>query len=170
MNEQPHQVIRELLENSQNILLAAHIRPDGDCVGSILGLSLALVNIGKNVQTVLRDGIPGSFRHLPGSDLVIKRPTGPFDLSIVLDSSDLERIGGVLGDQVPDINIDHHITNLNFARLNFVRPECSATAELLTKYMGGWGLTIDQPIATNLLTGILSDTIGFGLPMLRQRH
>ena len=161
MNTHLNRGIRELIDNSQNIILVAHIRPDGDCIGSVLGMGLSLIALGKQVQIVLRDGIPGSFRHLPGSELVTRKANTPYDLSIVLDSSDLSRIGGVLNGDMPGINIDHHITNLNFAKINFVDPLCVATAELLAKYMGEWGLAIDDRVAANLLNGIISDTIGF---------
>jgi len=161
MNPILNNQIRELIERSQNILLVAHVRPDGDCIGSVLGMGLSLLSLGKNVQLVLRDGIPGGFRHLPGSELITRKVTGPYDLSIVLDSSDLNRIGGVLDGNIPDINIDHHITNLDFGKVNFVNPQCVATAELLAKYMGQWGLTINKDVATNLLNGIITDTIGF---------
>jgi bifunctional oligoribonuclease and PAP phosphatase NrnA len=161
MNLQLHQQIRELINNSQNILLVAHIRPDGDCIGSALGMGLSLISAGKNVQIVLRDGIPGGFKHLPGSELVTRKVNAPFDLSIVLDSSDLNRIGGVLNGDKPDINIDHHVTNLNYATINFVDPQCVATAELLAKYLGEWGLSINESVAANLLNGIIADTIGF---------
>ena len=161
MDASLHHKIRELINNSQNILLVAHIRPDGDCIGSALGMGLSLIESGKDVQIVLRDGIPGEFRHLPGSELVTRKVTSPFDISIVLDSSDLNRIGGVLNGNIPDINIDHHITNLNFARINFVDPGCAATASLLAKNMVHWGLSINEAVAANLLNGIISDTIGF---------
>jgi bifunctional oligoribonuclease and PAP phosphatase NrnA len=161
MNTLHHREIRELINNSQSILLVAHIRPDGDCIGSALGMGLSLIAAGKKVQIVLRDGIPGGFRHLPGSELVTRKAIDPYELSIVLDCSDLNRVGGVLNGDTPDINIDHHITNLNFARVNFVVPECVATAELLAKYMGEWGLTINEAVAANLLNGIIADTIGF---------
>lgn len=161
MNDHLHQVICESFENSQNILVVSHIRPDGDCIGSVLGLGLALKDAGKNVQMILRDGIPGTFRHLPGSDLVVRKASQPFDLSVVLDSSDLNRIGGVLEDTKPDLNIDHHITNLHFAHHNFVEPKSAATAAILAKHMPKWGLSISQSVAANLLTGIVSDTIGF---------
>jgi bifunctional oligoribonuclease and PAP phosphatase NrnA len=156
-----HQKIRESFENSHNIVLVSHIRPDGDCIGSVLGLGLALKETGKNVQMVLRDGIPGSFKHLPGSDLVTRKITANFDLSVVLDSSDLSRIGGVLDGATPDINIDHHITNLNFALHNYVEAESAATAAIITKNIKRWGLPLTKAVAANLLTGIVSDTIGF---------
>lgn len=65
---------------AQNILLVSHVRPDGDAIGALLGLGLALQNAGKTVQMVLNDGLPASFRHLPGSDQVRKEPHGESDL------------------------------------------------------------------------------------------
>ena len=161
MTSDLHRTIRELFNNSQNILIVSHIRPDGDCVGSVLGLGLALLDKGKKVQMVLRDGVPGSLKHLPGSDLVVRKATEAYDLSVVLDCSDINRTGGVLDGAVPDINIDHHITNLNFAKNNFVEAENAATAAILTKYLHQWGLSISERVAKNLATGIIADTIGF---------
>ena len=110
---------------------------------------------------VLMDGIPHSFHHLPGSEFVMRRPKRPFDTSIVLDCSDLVRTGGVLGERQPDLNIDHHITNLNFARVNIVNPKEAATAAILASYLEDWGLAISSPVSQALMTGIVSDTIGF---------
>jgi phosphoesterase RecJ-like protein len=161
MSSEISQAIREALTNAKRVLIVSHIRPDGDAIGATLGLGLALQAAGKTAQMVLADGLPRSFRFLKGSDLVHHRGKGEFDLSVVLDCSDLLRTGGVLADQQPDINIDHHITNLNFARLNLVMPEAVATSAILAEFLPEWGFTIDKDIANALLTGVVSDTIGF---------
>ena len=153
--------VRQLFQDGQSFLVISHIRPDGDAIGSLLGLGLSLRQAGKDVQMVLVDGIPHSFHHLYGSDLIARRPKGSFDTSIVLDCSDLLRTGGVLGDRQADLNIDHHITNLNFARINFVDPGAAATSAILAKYLEDWGLTITAPVSQALMTGLVSDTIGF---------
>jgi len=154
--------IGQELHRAKRILIASHIRPDGDAVGSLLGLGLALQEAGKTVQMVLADGVPASFRHLKGSEQVVKRPSGEFDLIVVVDCSDSQRTGEVVSALgVPDINIDHHITNLNFARLNLVMPNTVATCAILAKYMPLWNLPITPPIASALLTGLISDTLGF---------
>lgn len=151
-----------LLKGAQRILLVSHIRPDGDAVGSLLGLGLALQSAGKEVRMVLADGVPPSLRHLPGVEQVHRRAKGDFDLVVVLDSSDLERTGPVLESRPqPDLNIDHHVTNLNFARLNLVDTAAAATAEILALALPAWGLPLDEPVASALLTGIITDTIGF---------
>ena len=69
MNEEIIGAIKERLEKSKNIVIASHVRPDGDAIGSLLGLGLALQNAGKSVQMVLVDGVPSSFKHLEGSEL-----------------------------------------------------------------------------------------------------
>jgi phosphoesterase RecJ-like protein len=153
--------IRQAIEAANKIGIVAHIRPDGDAVGSMLGLGLALITAGKNVQMVLRDGVSKTFRHLPGSDLIKKAFEDPCDLYIVLDSSDLPRTGAVLPDRQFDICIDHHITNDRFARINYVDADAVATAAILAELIPQLGFEIDKPVASALLTGILSDTIGF---------
>ncbi len=164
MNQAPDELIRQFFASHQQYVIISHIRPDGDAVGSLLGLGMALQNTGKDVQFVLNDGVPLSFRHLPGHELISRRIKGEFDAAIVVDCSDLNRTGGILGERAPDLNIDHHITNLEFARLNVVHPESEATCGILAEKMEDWGLTITQPVARALLTGLVSDTIGFRTP------
>lgn len=84
--------IRQMLHSAQRILITTHIRPDGDAIGSLLGLGLALQHAGRTVQMVLPDGMPPVFRHLPGSDQIRREVQPPFDLFIVLDTADIPRI------------------------------------------------------------------------------
>jgi phosphoesterase RecJ-like protein len=161
MTDELHTSIKDLIQNAQRVALVAHIRPDGDAIGAMLGLGMALQSADKEVQMILSDGVPRSFRHLPSAKQIQKRLEGTVDLAIVLDCSDLLRTGGVLGDRLADINIDHHITNLEFARVNFVAPQYPATSAILAEFLPRWGLTITLPIAQALLSGIISDTIGF---------
>jgi phosphoesterase RecJ-like protein len=161
MRDDLHEQIRQLIKGAGKILVASHIRPDGDAVGSLLGLGLALQGCGKTVSMVLADGVPASFRHLPGAPQITRKIQGTFDTTIVVDASDLVRIGSAFTGQVIDLNIDHHITNLNFARINFVDSQAEATAAILATHLPEWGLEITEPVAKALLTGIVSDTIGF---------
>ena len=155
-------VIKERLDRAKNVVIASHVRPDGDAVGSLLGLGLALRDAGKSVQMVLVDGVPASFRHLQGSELIIGEPSGERDTFITVDSADFRRVGKVFENfGQPDINIDHHITNEKFGRLNLIEPEEVATAAILTNHLPEWGYTITKPIAAALLTGIVTDTLGF---------
>ena len=157
-----HSEIRDRFQAAHSILIVSHLRPDGDAIGSTLALGLALMDIGKQVQMVLSDGVPDGFKHLPGSDLIRKSPQGEFDLIITVDCSDLKRVGPALqGYRNPDIVIDHHITTEPFGTLMLVEGTAVATASLLAKYMPRWNLTITQPIASNLITGLVTDTLGF---------
>src|ERR1044071_9521302 len=140
MNDGTPGVIKERLEKSKNVIIASHIRPDGDAIGSLLGLGLALQNAGKSVQMVLADGVPSSFKHLEGSDLIVKEPAGEFDTFITVDSADFKRVGKTFENfGQPDINIDHHKTNENFGMLNLIEPDEVATAAILTRHLPEWG-------------------------------
>lgn len=161
MSSDLHNTITRQFQDAHNILVLSHIRPDGDAIGSLLGLGLALQSAGKDVQMVLSDGVPRNFRYLKGIEKVGRRPKGDFDLVVVVDCSDLPRIGEAIKGLTPDLNIDHHITNLNFARVNLVLPEAVATSAILAEFLPVWNLAIDENIASALLTGLVSDTIGF---------
>ena len=142
--------------------MTSHVRPDGDAIGSSLALALALLDAGKQVQVVLSGGLPTSFKHLPGADMVRTKANGQFDLIVSVDCSDLKRIGDALdGYRTPDIVIDHHFTAEAFGTLNLIEPEAVATASVLTRHMREWGLVITAPIAANLITGLVTDTLGF---------
>jgi phosphoesterase RecJ-like protein len=154
--------IKASFDSAQNILIVSHVRPDGDAIGSLLGLGLALQAAGKTVQMVLNDGLPASFRHLPGSDQVKKAPQSGFDRFVTVDCADFRRVGKLFETAPkPHINIDHHVTNERFGDLNLVEPEAVATAAVLTDHLPRWGLEISREVAANLATGIVTDTLGF---------
>ena len=154
--------IKERLGTAQKVLIASHVRPDGDAIGSLIGLGLALQNAGKTVQMVLADGVPSSFRFLEGSDQVQKEVSEGFDTFIAVDCADFKRLGKPLQSlDSPDINIDHHITNERFGKMNLIEGKAVATAAILTNYLPTWGYEITHPVAAALLTGIITDTLGF---------
>ena len=162
MNKEQIQAFGDLVSRADRILIISHIRPDGDAVGSTLGLGLMLEEMGKEVSLVLEDGVPKVFNHLTGSDRIIREAVGVFDLVIVVDSSDIDRIGSVLDEfGEPDVNIDHHPTNTQFAKLNLVRDNAVATAEIIFDLAQELSFPINLPIAEALLTGLLTDSLGF---------
>ena len=162
MNDALNLEISQRLNSAHSIVIASHIRPDGDAIGSLLGIGLALKQEGKSIQMILADGVPGSFRHLPGSDLISKKINGDFDMAIVVDCSDLERVGGSLnGLSKPDLVVDHHVTNQAFGKINIIEPEAVSTASILAENLPRWGLHITPDVAKALLTGLVSDTLGF---------
>jgi bifunctional oligoribonuclease and PAP phosphatase NrnA len=154
--------IKDRLIKAKKIVITSHVRPDGDAIGSLLGLGLALRDAGKTVQMVLADGVPASFKYLEGSKFIEKSPKDSHDTFITVDCADFKRTGGIFENfGQPDINIDHHKTNEKFGKLNLVEAEEVATSAILTNHLPEWGLTINQPIAAALLTGIITDTLGF---------
>ena len=154
--------IKNRLSIANNIVIASHVRPDGDAIGSLLGLGLALRDAGKSVQMILVDGAPASFKHLAGSELIKKEPAGSHATFITVDCADFKRTGKVFENfGQPDINIDHHKTNERFGKINLIEAEEVATSAILTAHLPEWGYKITQPIAAALLTGIITDTLGF---------
>jgi phosphoesterase RecJ-like protein len=155
-------VIKERLAAANRIIIASHIRPDGDAIGSLLGLGLALRNAGKSVQMILADGVPSSYKHLEGAELIRKHPEDGHDTFITVDCADFKRVGKPFENfGPPDINIDHHVTNERFGKFNLIEAEEVATAAILTNHLTEWGLEITKPVAAALLTGIVTDTLGF---------
>ena len=162
MNESINRAILSRLAEAKEILVTSHVRPDGDAVGALLGLGLALQDSGKKVQMVLADGVPSSFKHLEGAQQIKTAIDGKFDTFITVDCADFKRTGKpfeAIGQ--PDINIDHHVTNEKFGRINLIEGEEVATSAILTNHLPIWGFQITRPIAAALLTGIITDTLGF---------
>jgi phosphoesterase RecJ-like protein len=154
--------IRARLDSGERILITSHVRPDGDAVCSVLALGLALKELGKQVQMVLADGVPSDYHHLQHVDQIASRAIPPVDLVVTLDAAADDRSGDALrGFDGIDINIDHHITNTRFAALNFVDPAAVATCAILAELFPELGLQFTPAILDALLTGILTDTLGF---------
>ncbi|HNB41010.1 MAG TPA: DHH family phosphoesterase, partial [Anaerolineales bacterium] len=162
MTDQISGDIKNRLADAKKVVIASHVRPDGDAIGSLLGLGLALIEAGKTVEMILVDGAPASFKFLEGSELIKKEPTGGHDTFITVDCADFKRTGKIFESfGQPDINIDHHKTNEKFGKLNLIEAEEVATAAILTNHLPTWGLKITKSVAAALLTGILTDTLGF---------
>lgn len=162
MNDRSVQAILDVVRRGRRFLLVSHLRPDGDAVGSLLGLGLALEAAGKDVDMVLEDGVPTNLRGLTGADRISNRADGIYDAAIALDCSDMLRTGSVFDDYGrPDINIDHHPTNDGFAAVNLVIEDACATAEIVYEVLRAGDLPIPLAAAEALLTGLITDTIGF---------
>lgn len=161
----PLQEIKNLLQQSTDLVLCCHLDPDGDALGSLLGLGLALRNHGWQVQLVSPDGVPMSYQFLPGAQEVANTFTAQTkQIAIILDCGDLDRLGSVTHEisKVPrTINIDHHPTNTEFGTINWINPAASATAEMVFFLLRGLSIPLTSDIATCLYTGIHTDTGGF---------
>ncbi len=159
---------RDLLLGCQSPLLLTHIAPDGDAIGSLLGLGWALRVLGKQPALACRDALPAQFDYLPGFHDVTSEVGKGFDLLVTLDCSDEARIGEWDGPLppfgVPLLNIDHHLTNTRFGTVNLVDETAVATAHILCHLIPLLGVAIDERIALCLLTGVVTDTRGFRTP------
>jgi phosphoesterase RecJ-like protein len=142
--------------------------PDGDAIGSLLGLGWALHKLDKEHTLACADPVPDSFAYLPGSEAIVAHPEGNCDLVISLDCSDLKRLGTAYDQNflrgVPIINIDHHVTNVGFGSVNWVDPNSAATAQMVLTLIERLEVPLDPTVATCLLNGIVTDTRGFRTP------
>jgi phosphoesterase RecJ-like protein len=159
------QEAERLLRASSRILAFAHVSPDGDAIGSLLGFTYAMRSIGKYVQPITQDPPHPRFDYLPGLRDIRQRVDGEFDLIVALDSGDLLRLGAPYRQEthgaLPMIQFDHHITNTNFAQVNVVDATVASTCELVLRLVRQMGIEISPEIATALLTGIITDTLAF---------
>jgi phosphoesterase RecJ-like protein len=157
--------IGSLIRRARRIFLIAHVDPDGDTIGSSLALNHALTKMGKDCTLACPDPVPKVLQFLPGVELFGKPPLTDHDLVITVDASDPGRLGEayaqVLSMGIPVFNVDHHVTNTKFATVNLVRPNASATAEIVFDLVREWGVELDSLLATYLLTGIVTDTQSF---------
>ena len=123
--------IIEIIGESHTVAVCSHMRPDGDCIGSTLGLALALLDQGREVTCWNQDPVPSKLRFLDPDQLIqtprpIKRQ---FDCVIAVDSASIERLGTTqeyIANRRILINIDHHASNTHFGDLNWIAVKCGA--------------------------------------------
>ncbi|NLW22327.1 MAG: bifunctional oligoribonuclease/PAP phosphatase NrnA [Tissierellia bacterium] len=157
----------QLINRNKNIFISSHVQPDGDSVGSILALAMAVkaLDRNKNVRIVKVDDIPSDLLFLPNIEMIKEQDLNqPVDLFISLDSSDMDRLG--IGKEFAlkakkIINIDHHVTNDNFGDINIISSSSGATGEIVFDLIKKMGVEIDKEIATCLYTAISMDTGSF---------
>ncbi len=155
--------IGEEIKKANSIAILAHESPDGDAIGSVLAMGLALENMGKQPDRIITE-YPRKFQFLPGADKVKKESqVEKYDLAIALDCSDLRRLDGkeYFENAHKTIVIDHHSTNTMYGDINFVNPVATACCEILIGIFTYFELDIHQDLGTCILTGIITDTGGF---------
>lgn len=160
--------IISVLKEARTVCIVGHIRPDGDCIGSELGLAMALENAGKEVTVWNEDVVPDKLRFLDPNRRV-KKPTsgGEFDVVVATDCAAFERLGRCadhIGARKSFINIDHHASNTKYADLNWVSPREPSTGELIFDLCQWAGWKITEPIANCLFTAVSTDTGSFQYP------
>ncbi len=158
--------ICEQLKLAEKIAVFCHTRPDGDALGAGTALTAVLNNAGKFAVMCCDDAIPEKYSFLNRmSEVKNKLPDGiEFDTFICVDCADLNRMGSFSNAFAQfkgrRINIDHHISNKNFAEYNYVS-ECPATCEILTKIITGAGFKINKEVADLLMLGLITDSGNF---------
>lgn len=154
------------LQNAGTILVASHVRPDGDALGSTIAFALGLASLGKTVTAWNEEGVTEKFRYLPRHELVTLPPKDPvdFDIVVALDTSVKNRLGTVwdsVGKVGRLINIDHHVSNQGYGDLNWIDPSAPATGQILYEFFRDRGMAISSDIASNLFAAISTDTGSF---------
>jgi phosphoesterase RecJ-like protein len=160
--------ILEGIRQSRTICVVGHIRPDGDCIGSQLGLSLALRDQGKLVTCWNEDAMPDKLAFLDPDRLVQRpRPGKKFDCVIATDCASFERLGKVgkcIGNRKLFINIDHHASNTRYADINWISAKEPSCGELIFKLLKAAKWPITPAIADCLFTAVSTDTGSFQYP------
>ena len=163
--------IIEALRQSQTVCVAGHVRPDGDCVGSQLGLTLALRNEGKKVVCWNEDRIPQKYEFLDRDGIIQKPRKGmKFDCVVATDAASFERLGKVgrcIANRKLLINIDHHESNTRYADLNWVSARDPSAGELIFRLLKIAKWPITKRIADCLFTAVSTDTGSFQYPSTR---
>lgn len=151
-----------VLRKAPKVALFSHVSPDGDCLGSMLAIGLALEKMGKEVVYFNPDQIPSNLLFLPGASRISQQPPDPQPETLLfVDCTDLGRVN-VLPSDISEsstvLNLDHHISNQCFGHVNWVDAQASAAGELALTLINLLGVEIDIDIATNLYTAIVTDS------------
>jgi phosphoesterase RecJ-like protein len=157
--------ILEALREHQTFCIVGHIRPDGDCIGSQLGLAMALQNEGKQVVCWNEDPAPAKLKFLdPAGMFQQPRSGAQFDCVVATDCASFERlgrVGGCIGERKLLINIDHHESNTRYGDINWVSAREPSTGELIYRLLKVARWPITRPMADNLFTAVSTDTGSF---------
>jgi bifunctional oligoribonuclease and PAP phosphatase NrnA len=170
----PREVV-DRLRGARQVLTVCHEQPEADALGSALALALAVEQLGGQATPVCADEVPQMYSFMPHIERfrTDPEPDGDYDLIVVGDCGDLQRVGAVLPRnaelfaRVPIVNIDHHVSNTGFGEVDWIDPRAAATCEMATLLMPALGLSLgaaDGAIAANLLAGVVIDTANFQHP------
>jgi phosphoesterase RecJ-like protein len=160
----------ELIKQSEFYLLTSHVDPDGDSIGSLIGLDNFLRSLGKQTVIFNEGRLPGKYKFLdPDKKIKFMPEPLPFDpqVVIVLECPQLERIGFVgnlIDETMIPVNIDHHSKNAMFGKINIINESACAVADILYDIIKAGGYEITPDIAVPFYAAIASDTGRFKFP------
>ena len=159
--------VLDAIRRAESLIITSHIVPDGDAIGSILGMGLSLMSAGKRVYMIVDNGVPVNLSFLNGSSLILRDPSevpGGLDLAIILDVGSYDRIGAA---EAPaksakaQVNIDHHATNSGFTDLLWIDTSAPATGVMVAELVRALGIPFEAHAASALYCAISTDTGSF---------
>lgn len=161
----------ELIETKHRFGITTHIKPDGDGVGSSLGLCWLLRSLGKEAEVIVHGDVPIAYRTLPGADEIrdVKAVDNQYDAVFVIECSDLDRPGISGLDHEFTVNIDHHATSEHFGTINWIDSTASAVGEMIYNLCKAIGGRISKDIAECVYMALVTDTGSFHFPNTSDR-
>jgi len=155
--------IAEALRTRRRFVIASHVRPDGDAVGSQLAMAYALRSLGKDVRVVSRDAAPPPLLAFPGvaGIEITSRVEDPGDAVLVMEAGDLTRTGIAGLERGFIVNIDHHVGNTMYGAMNWFDLSAAACGEMVFDLVGELGVPLTYEIALHVYVAILTDTGSF---------
>lgn len=162
LNDMLSQVV-ELIESKRRFAITSHIRPDGDSLGSSLGLYWLLLALDKDVEVIMRDAVPHSYQQLPGAEHVRVTPAvdQSYDAVFVIECSDITRPGLIDLEKQIVVNIDHHSTTALFGTINWIDSTASAVGEMIYNLCKATGVRVTTEMAECVYTALITDTGSF---------
>jgi phosphoesterase RecJ-like protein len=165
----------DALRGAQRVLSLCHEKPESDALGSALAVALLVEQLGGHATPVCADEVPPMYGFMPHIERFRRDPDPSldYDLIVVNDCGDLQRIGALLDrhrplfERVPILNIDHHISNAGFGAIDWIDPTAAATCEMVTLLVPALGVALDAvdgALAANLIAGVVIDTANFQHP------
>lgn len=150
--------LRRRLEQTRTALVVGHVKPDGDCIGSVLALTEALRRRGVCADAVIADPVATKFHYLAGAaEIGTTIPARQYDTVFFMDLSTAARAGDLPWPPVPIVNIDHHISNPGYADELYLDATAAAVGEIMTDLFLEWGWEITPTMAQALYTAIATD-------------
>lgn len=161
----PRSLIHEAINGSQRFLIASHVSPDGDAIGSMIALAHLLRSLDKECFLYNPSGLPERFGWLKSPvSIQSEAPTVPVDWTIILDCGDLERAGSELQSSLDPsraINIDHHQGNPKFGKINWVESDRSSVGEMVGLLAQDFRISLAGPLGEALYLALVTDTGSF---------
>lgn len=153
----------ELIEAKRKFAITSHVRPDGDSLGSSLGLYWLLRALDKDVEVIMRDPVPHAYQKLPGANEVRVTPAvdSAYHAVFVIECSDIARPGLIDLDKQFVVNIDHHSTTALFGKINWIDSTASAVGEMIYNLCKATGVRVTKEIAECCYTALITDTGSF---------